>query len=67
LKAESERKSFGVALHLLIESPDFYVIQFGEIGVEDNPLSSQNEDLRITLFATASAVFVIFESSSKLK
>ena len=44
LKPKGERKSFRVALYLLIQMPDLYAVEFGKIGVEDNPLSAENED-----------------------
>ena len=44
LKPEGGRKSLLVALYLLIQMPDLYSVEFGKIGVEDNPLSAKNED-----------------------
>jgi hypothetical protein len=45
LKAKGERKSFRVALDLLVQVPDLYAIEFGEVGVEDNALATENKDL----------------------
>jgi hypothetical protein len=47
LKPEGGRKSFLVALYLLIQMPDLYSVEFGKIGVEDNPLSAKNKNFRI--------------------
>ena len=47
LKAKGERKPFRIAFDLLVQVPDLYAVEFGEVGVEDDPLPTQNEDFRI--------------------
>ena len=47
MKAEGGRKSFRIALGLLIQVPDLDAVEFREVAVEDDSLATQNEDFRI--------------------
>ena len=50
LKAKGERKSFRIALDLLIQVPDLYSVEFCEIRVEDDSLPTENENFSNQLF-----------------
>ncbi len=47
LKAKGERKSFRIALDLLIQVPDLHAIKLGEVSIEDDSLTTEDEDFRI--------------------
>jgi hypothetical protein len=44
LKAKGERKSFRITFDLLVQMAGLYTVEFGEVAVEDDSLSAENED-----------------------